>query len=102
VHIILFINYSFFEIFGIKTKENSSNTKTVIEWTKEVRKRDQNQGFNLYVNKFMITCYIMLHGNQPPRMFCEFKNILQLRKNTKIRDWYLDEDHTIIRVYSFE
>jgi hypothetical protein len=67
-----------------------------------VRKQDQNKGFNLYVNKFMSACYILLHGTYPPRMFHEFKKILQLRKHTRLGYWYLDEDHTIIRVYGFE
>jgi hypothetical protein len=56
VHLILFNNSSFFDIFGIKTIDNSSKTKSIIEWTEEVRKQDQNKGFNLYVNKFMSAC----------------------------------------------
>jgi hypothetical protein len=35
-------------------------------------------------------------------MFPEFKKILQLRKYTRLGDWYLAEDHTIITVYGFE
>jgi hypothetical protein len=34
--------------------------------------------------------------------FGEFKKILHLRKYTIVGDWYLGEDHTIIRVYVFE
>jgi hypothetical protein len=50
----------------------------------------------------MSACYIMLHGTYSPMMFHEFKKILQLRKYTKLGYWYLDEDHTIVRVYGFE
>jgi hypothetical protein len=30
------------------------------------------------------------------------RHILQLSKDARTRDWYLVEDHTIIRVYGFE
>jgi len=50
----------------------------------------------------MSAFYIMLHGNHPPKMFHEFKNILKLRKYNRLGDWCLVEDHIIIRVYGFE
>ena len=102
MHIILFINSLFFEIFGIKTRYNLGKTKPVIEWIKEVRKRERNKGFSLYINKFISACYILLHGTHPSRMVHEFKKTLQLRKDTILGDWYLVEDHTIIIVYGFE
>jgi hypothetical protein len=68
----------------------------------EVRKKHQNKGFNIFVNKFMSAFYSLLHNTPPPRMFPKFKKILQMRKDTRLGDWYLVEDHTIIRVYGFE
>ena len=58
----------------------------MIEWNEEVKKKYQNKGFILYVNKFMSACYILFHGTQPPMMFHDFKNILQLRKDTIVGD----------------
>jgi hypothetical protein len=35
-------------------------------------------------------------------MFPEFKKIPHLRKDTRLRYWYLVEDHIFIRVYGFD
>jgi hypothetical protein len=43
-----------------------------------------------------------MHNTTPPRMFPEFKRMIQLRKDTILGDWYLDEDQTVIRLYVFE
>jgi hypothetical protein len=76
VHLIFFSNSSYFESYGIKTIDDPGKTNPLIEWTKEVRKQDQNKGFILYVNNIMSAFYILLHGTHPPRMFPEFKRIL--------------------------
>lgn len=36
---------------------------------------------------------------QPLRTFLECKNLLQLSSDTKVGDWFLFENHRIIRVY---
>jgi hypothetical protein len=58
---------------------------------------EQNRGFILYVNKYMRAIYTLIHGTPLPRVIPEMRHTLQLRKDARTRDWYLEEDHTIIR-----
>jgi hypothetical protein len=78
------------------------NPSLVIHWTSLVRKRPQNEGFTKYVNRFMSTAYTIIHEEVPPRLFPEFKKLLQLSLDTKVGDWYLFQNHTEIRIYGSE
>jgi hypothetical protein len=102
VYLIMSNNSSYFKSMGIVITGDAGNTKHVIEWTTEVRRQEQNKGFSLYVNKFMSAHYTLIHAFPPPRMFPQMKKMLQLSKDVKTRDWYLVEDHTLIRVYGFD
>jgi len=44
----------------------------------------------------------MLLGNPSPRISVDIKRVLQLSKQYKVRDWYLYQNHTEIRIYGCE
>jgi hypothetical protein len=77
-------------------------TLPVIEWMSLVKKHTENVGFKAFVDKFMYTFYIIFQGEHPPKLFPECRQMLQLTPDTKVGDWYIFEDHTIIRIYGSE
>jgi hypothetical protein len=65
---ILFNNIAYFEILGVKVMGDIGIPKPIIEWTEEIRRKEKNEGFNTYVNKYKSAFYTLIHMFQPPRM----------------------------------
>ena len=55
-----------------------------------------------FINKIMARAYSILFNFIPPRISSKLKTTLQLRPDTRIGDWYMFENHTILRIYGFE
>jgi hypothetical protein len=74
----------------------------VTKWTPKVRKHAKNEDFKTFVDNCMYISYILFHQDHPLRLFPECKKLLQLSQDTKVGDWYIFENHTIIRIYGYE
>ena len=69
----------------------------------ELQRHEQpTSDVEIFFNKVMAKVFISLFGSLSPRVSEELRNHLQLSPTTKIGEWYLFENHTIIRVYGFE
>ena len=64
--------------------------------------QNENQGMFQLLNQIRSRLFVLLFGTQFPMISKELKNKLQLSPQKKLGDWFLFEDHTIIRVYGFE
>ena len=54
-----------------------------------------------FINEVMAKAYSMILGSLPGKIHIELKKELQLNPNVKIRDRFLFENNTVIRVYGF-
>ena len=55
-----------------------------------------------FINQFISKVYILLFGSMPPIILEYMKTHLQLIPKTRIGDWNLFENHTIIKLYGYE
>ena len=60
-----------------------------------------NKKFLKYKNLLMAEVYKVFFQNKLPRVSPKMKEILQFSPYRRIGDWFLLEENTIIRVYSF-
>ena len=60
-----------------------------------------NNEFFKYINLLMSKVYKILFQNKFPRVLPQMQRALQFALDRKIWDWFLLEEHTIIRVYDF-
>jgi hypothetical protein len=84
--------------FENQPKESTST----FPWSLMITKDNNSERIFNFINKVMdITCYIIF-GSMPPRISSELKKALHISLDTKIGDWYLFENHTILRTYGFQ
>lgn len=55
-----------------------------------------------FIDQFVYPVSCLLMKSPPPRISYEMQKILQLSKSYKLGDWYLYQDHTVIRIYGCE
>ena len=60
-----------------------------------------NNDFFNYMNLLMEKVYKVFFQNKFPRVLSQMKETLQFAPDRKIWDWFLLEEHTIIKVYGF-
>ena len=95
IHLLLHYNQG---IFPELQRPKQSISKTILSFVN----RDENQGMFKFVNQIMHKVSVLLFGAQFPRVLEESKNYLQLIPQSRLGDWFLIEDYTMIRVYDFE
>jgi hypothetical protein len=78
------------------------NPNSVIHWTSIIRKKVQDPQFYDFVNMFMSQAYEIIYFQSPPRIFPEIHRMLQLSQDKRTCDWFLSENHTVIKVYGSE
>ena len=64
--------------------------------------QDSPYSYSEFIDQFVYPVSCLLMKVPPPRITYEMQKILQLSKNYKLGDWYLYQDHTVIRVYGCE
>jgi hypothetical protein len=88
-HLFLFSQVVHFSPLRLKFEYEISNPVSVIHWTSLVRKKIQNEGFSKVYNQFMSKFYQIIHDEIPPRVFSEYKKLLQLSHEKRIGDLYI-------------
>ena len=82
--------------------ENQLEDPSISLSTYFVKKDNNNEGMFSFINQIMSRAYLIFFCSLHPMIPNELKTHLQLMPDTKIRDWFLFEKHTIIRVYGYE
>ena len=62
---------------------------------------DMHKYYCKFMNILMAPVYEVLFQNRLPKVLPKMKSMLQLSPERRIGDWFLSEDHTVIRVYRF-
>ncbi len=99
---LVFIRYQNFKYLHFKMFDDNNKSLPVTNWTTIVRKKANTKRFSLFVNTFLPATHSMLYGHLPPRMFPEFRKIIHLRDSEVVRDWYIFQQYTVIRLYGCE
>jgi hypothetical protein len=87
----------------IKKLDYRGERRSVIFWTSVYHKvTNSPYSYCEFVDQFVYPVSCLLMRSPPPRISTEIQKALQLSKKYKIGDWYLYEDHTVIRVYGCE
>jgi hypothetical protein len=82
--------------------DKDGRPQAVIVWTLLLRHNSIELSFKQFIEQFYHPVVSMLSGRPQPRINEEIQRILHLSDLAKMRDWYLYQDHTEIRVYVCE
>ena len=63
---------------------------------------DSPYSYSEFIDQFVHPATTLLTGVSPPRLSNEIRKTLQLSKSYKVGDWYLYQNHTVIRIYGCE
>ena len=88
--------------FSMQKMDADGRPQPVIGWTYLLKHNSTEYSFKSFIDLFYYPVVSMLSGRPEPRINDEVQRILHLSDNTKIRDWYLYQNHTEIRVYDCE
>ena len=86
----------------IHSENQPKESTSTLPWSLMTRKDSNSERIFNLINKIMSLTYYIMFGSMPPRISFELRKALQLSLYTKIGDWYLFENHTILRIYGFE
>jgi hypothetical protein len=100
---ILAYLFVFFQVdkfaFSMKKMDADGKPQAVTVWTSLLKHNSTEYSFKVFINLFYHPVVSMLDGRPEPQINDEFQRILHLSDNTKTGDWYLYQNHTVIRVY---
>lgn len=100
----LFMYYQF-EVFQcpIKKLDSRGEKRSVIFWLSVFHQvQDSPYSYCEFVDQFVYPVSGLLMRSPPPRLSFEIQKTLQLSKSYKIGDWYLYQNHMVIRIYGCE
>ena len=78
-----------------------TKVRPTIDWCPKIRHTVENENLRWYINDFLPILYTLLYDSPLPRVIPEMIQELQSTPPLATGDWFLYEDHTIIRVYGF-
>lgn len=87
----------------IKKLDSKGERRSIIFWS-SVFHEVQNSPFSYYelIDQFVYPVSCLLKRSPPPRLSYDIQKTLQMSKSYKIGDWYLYQNHTVIRIYGCE
>ena len=101
IHLFLYQQFSFMSHLHLDILRSDHTLKPAIDWCPKLRFSVQNENLFWYINHFLPLLYTLLHDITLPRVIPEMIQELQETPQLDTGDWFLYEDHTIIRVYGF-
>ena len=101
IHLFLYQHFSFMSHLQLDILRSDHTLKSAIDRCPKLRYSVQNENILWYINKFLPILYTLLHDMTPPRVILEMIQELQTTPQLATGDWFLYEDHTVIRVYGF-
>ena len=101
VYLFLHQQHFFMDRFHLNLVGADHKLMPVTEWCPKVRNTPGKENLPWYIDEFMSTLYFLMYGNPLPRVIPEMVDELHPIGFSPKVDWFLFEDHTIIRVYGF-
>ena len=101
-HLLLYIQPHSFPVF-LKKLDAKGKRRSVVFWS-SVFHHVYYSPYTYYefIDLFIYPASSFLVSSHLPRLSDEMQKILQLSKSYSIGDWYLYQDHTVIRIYGCE
>ena len=101
-HLILYYQHEKFS-FPMRRMDAQGKVRLVVYWSPIFHSRpDTPYTYCEFIDLFIHPAMSMLMNSPPPRLTEEMQRILHLSKAYSIGDWYLYQNHTIIRIYGCE
>jgi len=101
-HLILYYQHEKFS-FPMRRMDAQGKVRSVVYWSPVFHSRpDTPYTYCEFIDLFIHPAMSMLMSSPPPRLTEEMQRILHLSKAYSIGDWYLYQNHTVIRVYGCE
>ena len=97
-HMFLYFQSDRFPV-NIQKLDTKGNPISIIFWTPLIQKYSTVFSYKEFIDSFFHLVVIILSSSNQPKINDEIKKVLQLSKNNRIGDWYLYQDHIVIRVY---
>jgi len=89
--------------FPIRKLDSRGERRSFIFWSSIFHQvQDSPYSYCEFIDQFVYLVSCLLMRSPPPRLLVHIQKTLQLSKNYKIGDWYLYENHTVIRIYGCE
>ena len=101
IHLFLHQQFSFMGHLHLNMVGSDHQVRPTIDWCPNIRHTVDNENLRWYINDFLPVLYTLLHDGPLPRVIPEMIQELKSTPLLATGDWFLYEDHTIIRVYGF-
>ena len=101
IHLFLHQQFTFMGHLHLDLVGKDHQVKPTMDWCPKIRANPENTHLWWYINNFLPLLYTLIY-QPPPRVIPEMFQELQTTPVLATGDWFLYEDHTIIRVYGFE
>ena len=102
IHLFMHQQFTFMSHLHLDMVGRDHRVKPTMDWCPKIRSTPKNKNLWWYINNFLPILYTLLHDDPPPRVIPEMFQELQSTPQLATGDWFLYEDHTVIRVYGFE
>lgn len=102
IHLFLYQQFSFMGHLHLEMVGADHQVRPAMDWCPRIRSTPENEDLWWYINNFLPLLFTLIHDGPPPRVIPEMDHELQCTPQLATGDWFLYEDHTIIRVYGFE
>jgi len=99
VHLLMFTQAFHFLHLRLKFEHEIGNPVSVIHCKSLIKKKTLNVGFLEYIDQLISKSYHIIHHKIPPRIFLDYKTLLQLSLDKRVGDYYIFENYTKIKVY---
>ena len=101
-HLFLFYQPATFSV-PLKPLNAQGSPRSVVFWTSVFHCTSVSPyTYNEFIDLFIYPAMTVLHGTPPPRLTDDMRRILHLNKSYSIGNWYLYQNHIVIRIYGCE
>jgi len=101
-HLFLYYQTDSFQC-SIRKLDSKGERRSVIFWSSVFHQvQDSPYSYCEFVDQFVYPVICLLKRTPPARLSKDMQKILQLSRSYKIGDWYLYQNHSVIRIYGCE
>jgi len=101
-HLFLYYQTDSFQC-SIRKLDSQGERRSVIFWSSVFHQvQDSPYSYCEFVDQFVYPVICLLKRTPPARLSRDMQKILQLSRSYKIGDWYLYQNHSVIRIYGCE
>jgi len=101
-HLLMYYQSKVFQC-PIKKLDSKGERRSIVFWSAVFHQVQYSPySYCEFIDQSVYPVSCLLMKAPPPRITYEMQKLLQLSKSYKVGDWYLYQDHTMIRVYDCE